>query len=121
MSASKGFVAAVLGGFGGGMGAIAGGLILGVAEAMTAGYISSSYKDAMPFVLILLILFFRPQGLFGKKGGGSRMKTMLPSTRGLLVLAAVLAALPLVLPNSFYMDVASGSPSMRSWSSRSTC
>jgi branched-chain amino acid transport system permease protein len=63
----KGFVAAVLGGLGGGMGAIAGGLILGVAEAMTAGYISSSYKDAMPFVLILLILFFRPQGLFGKK------------------------------------------------------
>ena len=35
---------------------------------MTAGYVSSAYKDAMPFVLILLILFFRPQGLFGKKG-----------------------------------------------------
>lgn len=63
----KGFVAAVLGGLGGGMGAIAGGLILGVAEAMTAGYVSSAYKDAMPFVLILLVLFFRPQGLFGKK------------------------------------------------------
>jgi len=63
----KGFVAAVLGGLGGGMGAIAGGLILGVAEALTAGYVSSSYKDAVPFVLILLILFFRPQGMFGKK------------------------------------------------------
>jgi branched-chain amino acid transport system permease protein len=63
----KGFVAAVLGGLGGGVGAIAGGLILGIAEAMTAGYVSSSYKDAVPFVLILLILFFRPQGLFGKK------------------------------------------------------
>jgi branched-chain amino acid transport system permease protein len=63
----KGFVAAVLGGLGGGMGAIAGGLILGVAEAMTAGYVSSSYKDAVPFILILLILFFRPQGMFGKK------------------------------------------------------
>jgi branched-chain amino acid transport system permease protein len=63
----KGFVAAVLGGLGGGAGAIAGGLILGIAEAMTAGYVSSSYKDAVPFVLILLILFFRPQGLFGKK------------------------------------------------------
>jgi branched-chain amino acid transport system permease protein len=49
------------------VGAIAGGLILGVVEAMTAGYVSSAYKDAMPFVLILLILFFRPQGLFGKK------------------------------------------------------
>ncbi len=63
----KGFVAAVLGGLGGGVGAIAGGLILGIAEAMTAGYISSSYKDAVPFVLILLILFFMPRGLFGAK------------------------------------------------------
>ncbi|MFM9436600.1 branched-chain amino acid transport system permease protein [Janthinobacterium sp. CG_23.3] len=61
----KGFVAAVLGGLGGGVGAIAGGLILGIAEAMTAGYISSAYKDAVPFVLILLILFFLPRGLFG--------------------------------------------------------
>ena len=42
-------------------------LLVGVLEAMGAGYISSSYKDAMPFVLILLILFFRPSGLFGGK------------------------------------------------------
>jgi branched-chain amino acid transport system permease protein len=63
----KGFVAAVLGGLGGGVGAIAGGLILGITEAMTAGYISSAYKDAVPFVLILLILFFMPRGLFGAK------------------------------------------------------
>lgn len=63
----KGFVAAVLGGLGGGAGAIAGGLILGIAEAMTAGYVSSAYKDAVPFVLILLILFFKPSGLFGSK------------------------------------------------------
>jgi len=63
----KGFVAATLGGLGSGVGAIVGGLLLGAVEAMTAGYISSAYKDAMPFVLILLILFFRPQGLFGKK------------------------------------------------------
>src|SRR5450755_1390413 len=64
----KGFVAATLGGLGAGMGAVVGGLLLGVVEAMTAGYVSSAYKDATPFVLILLILFFRPQGLFGKKG-----------------------------------------------------
>ncbi|MDP3841978.1 MAG: branched-chain amino acid ABC transporter permease [Oxalobacteraceae bacterium] len=63
----KGFVAAVLGGLGGGAGAIVGGLILGIAEAMTAGYVSSAYKDAVPFVLILLILFFKPSGLFGSK------------------------------------------------------
>jgi len=67
MMGLKGFVAATLGGLGSGVGAIVGGLLLGAVEAMTAGYISSAYKDAMPFVLILLILFFRPQGLFGKK------------------------------------------------------
>jgi len=63
----KGFVAAVLGGLGNGMGAVVGGLIVGVLEAMGAGYISSAYKDAIPFVLILLILFFMPRGLFGGK------------------------------------------------------
>ena len=42
-------------------------LFAAIAEAMTAGYISSAYKDAVPFVLILLILFFLPQGLFGAK------------------------------------------------------
>lgn len=61
----KGFVAAVLGGMGSGAGVVAGGLILGIAESMTAGYVSSSYKDAVPFILILLILFAKPNGLFG--------------------------------------------------------
>ena len=69
----KGFVAAVLGGLGGGAGAIAGGLILGIAEAMTAGYVSSAYKDAVPFVLILLILFFKPSGLFGSRVSAERV------------------------------------------------
>ncbi len=64
----KGFVAAVLGGLGSGVGAIVGGLILGIAEAMAAGYISSDYKDAVPFVIILGILFFMPSGLFGLRG-----------------------------------------------------
>jgi len=63
----NGFVAATLGGLGNGFGAIAGGLILGIAQAMGAGYISSEYKDAMPFVLIILILFFLPRGLFGAR------------------------------------------------------
>lgn len=63
----KGFVAAVLGGLGSGLGAVLGGLLVGVLEAMGAGYISSAYKDAMPFVLILFILFFMPRGLFGGK------------------------------------------------------
>jgi branched-chain amino acid transport system permease protein len=61
----KGFVAAVLGGLGSGVGAVAGGLLLGVLEAMAAGYVSSSYKDAVPFVVILLLLMFLPRGMFG--------------------------------------------------------
>ena len=63
----KGFVAAVVGGLGNGLGAVAGGLLVGILEAMGAGYVSSAYKDAIPFVLILFILFFMPRGLFGGK------------------------------------------------------
>ncbi len=63
----KGFCAAILGGIGNPMGAIAGGLIVGLSEAMTAGYISSAYKDAVAFVIILLVLFFIPSGLFGAR------------------------------------------------------
>ncbi|HET6720842.1 MAG TPA: branched-chain amino acid ABC transporter permease, partial [Rhodocyclaceae bacterium] len=63
----KGFVAAVVGGLGSGLGAVCGGLLVGLFEAMTAGYVSSAYKDAVPFVLILVILFFLPRGLFGAK------------------------------------------------------
>ena len=63
----KGFVAAVVGGLGNGLGAVISGLLVGVLESMGAGYISSAYKDAIPFVLILLILFFMPRGLFGGK------------------------------------------------------
>ncbi len=63
----KGFVGAVVGGLGNGLGAVLGGLIVGILEAMGAGYISSAYKDAIPFVLILLMLFFMPRGLFGGK------------------------------------------------------
>ena len=63
----KGFVAAVVGGLGNGLGAVLGGLLVGILEAMGAGYVSSNYKDAIPFVLILLILFFKPRGLFGGK------------------------------------------------------
>jgi branched-chain amino acid transport system permease protein len=63
----KGFAAAVVGGLGSGLGAIVGGLLVGLIEAFCAGWLSSSYKDAVPFVLILFILFFLPSGLFGPK------------------------------------------------------
>lgn len=65
--ALKGFAAAMLGGMGNPKGALVGGLLLGVLEAMTAGYVSSQYKDAAAFVVILAVLFAMPQGIFGRK------------------------------------------------------
>jgi branched-chain amino acid transport system permease protein len=64
----KGFCAAILGGLGNSMGAVVGGLIVGISEAMGAGYISSDYKDAIAFILILGVLIFMPNGLLGRKG-----------------------------------------------------
>ncbi|MBA2849494.1 branched-chain amino acid ABC transporter permease [Thermosulfuriphilus ammonigenes] len=61
----KGFAAAVLGGYGHFGGAILGGIVLGVSETIAAGFISSALKDAIAFVVLLLVLFFRPQGLLG--------------------------------------------------------
>ncbi|MBR0896705.1 branched-chain amino acid ABC transporter permease [Bradyrhizobium tropiciagri] len=63
----KGFVAAALGGLGSSVGAVVGGVALGVIEAMTAAYVSSAYKDAVAFVLIILLFFVAPRGLFGAK------------------------------------------------------
>ncbi len=62
----KGFAAAILGGMGNPMGAVAGGLLLGLIESLAAGLISSGYKDAIAFVILLLVLFLRPSGLFGR-------------------------------------------------------
>jgi branched-chain amino acid transport system permease protein len=67
MLGMKGFVAATLGGLGSGLGAVFGGLVVGLLEALVAGYVSSAYKDAVPFVLIVLILLVRPHGMFGRK------------------------------------------------------
>lgn len=67
MLGMKGFVAATLGGLGSGLGAIVGGLLVGILEALVAGYVSSAYKDAVPFVLIIIILLVMPHGLFGTR------------------------------------------------------
>lgn len=61
----KSFAAAVLGGFGHVGGAMAGGLILGVIETIGAYYVSSAFKDIIAYTLLIVILLFRPQGLFG--------------------------------------------------------
>lgn len=66
--ALKGFSAAMLGGMGNPLGAIVGGLVVGLLEAFGAGYISSAYKDAIAFLVILLVLFVMPNGLFGRAG-----------------------------------------------------
>ncbi|MEX2105133.1 MAG: branched-chain amino acid ABC transporter permease [Bacilli bacterium] len=65
----KGFVAAVLGGLTSAPGAVLGGIILGVLESLGAGLISSGYKDAIAFILLLVILVFKPQGIIGSKSG----------------------------------------------------
>jgi len=63
----KGFAAAMLGGLGSFAGAIAGGLLLGLIEGLGAGFLSSAYKDAIAFVVILAVLFFMPGGLIGAR------------------------------------------------------
>jgi len=61
----KGFGAAVLGGLGHFSGALVAGVILGLCESFCAGYLSSGYKDAVALVLLLMALFFKPEGMFG--------------------------------------------------------
>lgn len=62
----KGFAAAVLGGLGNPMGAVLGGLMIGVVESLAAGFVSSGFKDAVGFVVLILMLILRPQGLAGR-------------------------------------------------------
>jgi branched-chain amino acid transport system permease protein len=66
MPGLKAFVAAVLGGIGNVPGAVVGGLIIGVIEAFVGGSSFSNYRDAIAFVILIVILLFRPSGLFGK-------------------------------------------------------
>ncbi len=66
MPGLKAFVAAVLGGIGNIPGALVGGLIMGIAETLVAGYISSTYRNALAFIILIVILLVRPQGLLGK-------------------------------------------------------
>lgn len=68
----KGFIAAVLGGWGKNSGAILGGFVLGVVESLSVAFIPSGYKDAIAFIILLLILYFRPKGILGSPFMDSR-------------------------------------------------
>jgi len=63
----KAFAVAIIGGLSSGLGVIVGGLILGITETMTGFYLSTGYKDVPGLVLLLLVLSFKPSGLFGKR------------------------------------------------------
>lgn len=72
MLALKGFCAAIIGGLGNNPGAMMGGLLLGIMEGLSAGYLSSGYKDALAFLVLILVLFWRPEGLI-TRGKGERV------------------------------------------------
>lgn len=65
----KAFAVVIMGGFGNVRGAFLAAFIIGLAEALTAGYISSDYRETVPFVVLLVVLMVRPYGLFGRKVG----------------------------------------------------
>jgi branched-chain amino acid transport system permease protein len=65
MPGLKAFVAAVVGGIGNIPGAMAGGILMGLSEVLVVGYVSSTYRDAIAFVILILVLLVRPSGLFG--------------------------------------------------------
>lgn len=69
MLGMKAFIAAVIGGLTNAPGAVIGAFIIGILEAMTEGYLTSGYKDAVSFGLLLLVLFFMPNGIFAKATG----------------------------------------------------
>lgn len=63
----KGFAVLILGGLGSFLGAVVGGLVLGVSETLAAGLVSSAYKDVIAFLVMIVVLLFRPEGLLGKR------------------------------------------------------
>ena len=67
MIALRAFAATIIGGFGDVTGAIIGGIALGIIETFGAAYVSVPYKDAFAFLVLIMFLVFRPQGIFGER------------------------------------------------------
>lgn len=65
--ALSGFVAAILGGWGSSTGAVVGGLVLGIIQSLTTGFLPAGYQDAIAYVILILILYFRPSGILGQR------------------------------------------------------
>ncbi len=106
--ALKGFAAAMLGGMGNPLGAVVGGLVVGLLEAFGAGYISSAYKDAIAFLVILARALRDAEGPVRPRRRRARltMTKFLQRHGVVLAVAALVALLPLVLPSSFYFRIA---------------
>ena len=68
MAGLKAFAAAVLGGIGSLPGALLGGLIVGISESMAATFLGSTYRDSIAFIILIIVLIVRPNGLLGRKG-----------------------------------------------------
>ena len=63
----KAWTAAIIGGIGSLYGSFVGGMLLGVVEALISGYISSAYRDALSFAILMIVLIVRPRGIFGRQ------------------------------------------------------
>ncbi len=110
MMGLKGFAAAIVGGLGNFPGSIIAGLLLGVLESFGAGYISSDYKDALAFVILLVVLFVSPQrhSLTLAQEGGGIMRQFLaaqPSLIAALIGLCVMAVVPLFIHNNYMLSV----------------
>jgi branched-chain amino acid transport system permease protein len=66
LATMKAWIASIIGGIGSLRGALIGGLLLGVAEALIAGYVSSAYRDAIAYGIVMVMLVVRPMGIFGR-------------------------------------------------------